>query len=240
MIRVSMMVVLATSIGSAAVVGGCSKGDAPLSATDLTLQDMSPVQAFEYYLNGFHVMKDEPSIHLEAHHYCKALSEGFDQCVLFDGNTKDAHITGIEYIISEELFESLPPEEKKNWHPHNYEILSGQLTMPGLPSAAEKAALKTKMNGYGKTWHVWDTGHWDAPGGTKLPIGSPLLAWSYNRDGEAPAGLVAERDKRMNIDTSEKRKERSDLSSLARPQMGVDDLRAKLPGDGAPPGVVGK
>jgi hypothetical protein len=237
---VSMRVVLAISIAVAAVLGACSKGDPPSSATADTVQDLSPVRALDYYLDAFHVMKDDPSIHLEAHHYCRALSEGFDQCVLFDGNTKDAHIIGVEYIIPAELFESLPPEEKKSWHPHNYEILSGQLVMPGLSSAAEKEALRAKINSYGKTWHLWDTGHWGHPSGTKLPIGSPLLAWSYNRDGEAPAGLIEDRDKRMKIDTSEKRRERADLSVLAKPQMGVDDLRSKLPGDGAPPGVVGK
>ena len=44
--------------------------------------------------------------------------------------------------ISERLFESLPAEERPSWHPHNYEILSGQLVGPGLPAAAEKALLK--------------------------------------------------------------------------------------------------
>ena len=28
-------------------------------------------------------------------------------------------------------------DAKKLWHPHNYEVLSGQLTAPGLPQAAE-------------------------------------------------------------------------------------------------------
>jgi hypothetical protein len=205
------------------------------------LQDLSAIRSIDHYLDGFHVMKDDPSLHMEAHHYCKGMNEEFTQCVIFDGNTADSNIIGVEYIISEGLFESLPDDEKKNWHPHNYEILSGQLIMPGVPAVAEKAALGKKMNSYGKTWHIWDTGHVGHPAAHKLPIGKPLLAWSYNRDGEMPANLVAARDQRMNVSTSEKRKDRAELASKAKPQMGVDDLKAKLSGSAAPPpGVVPK
>lgn len=204
------------------------------------LQDLSPVRELDHYLDGFHVMKDDPSLHMEAHHFCKGMNEEFTQCVIFDANTKDANIIGIEYIVSEALFETLAAEEKKSWHPHNYEILSGQLVMPGVPDVAEKAALAKKINSYGKTWHVWDTGHAGHPAAHKLPIDKPRLAWSYNRDGEAPPGMVQARDQRMDIDTAEKRKDRADLAAKAKPQQGVDDLRAQLSGTGAPAGVVAK
>jgi hypothetical protein len=197
------------------------------------LQDLSPVRALDHYLNGFHVMKDDPSLHMEAHHYCKGMNEEFTQCVLFDGNTEDANLIGIEYIVSERLFASLPEDEKKSWHPHNYEILSGQLVLPSVPAAAEKAALAKKLNSYGKTWHVWDTGHLGHPASHDLPVGRPMLAWSYNRDGEAPAGLVKARDDRMKIDTSEKRRDRADLTPKAKPQMGVDALTLAPPAGSA-------
>ena len=31
-------------------------------------------------------------------------------------------ILGIEYIVSEKLFESLSPDEQKLWHSHDYEV----------------------------------------------------------------------------------------------------------------------
>jgi hypothetical protein len=204
------------------------------------LQDLSPVRGLDHYLDGFHVMKDDPSLHMEAHHFCKGMNEEFTQCVIFDGNTKDANIIGIEYILSEALFDTLATDEKKNWHPHNYEILSGQLVLPGVPDIAEKAALAKKLNSYGKTWHVWDTGHAGHPAAHKLPVDSPRLAWSFNRDGEAPAGLIEARDARMNLDTAAKRKDRAALADKAKPQEGVDDLKAKLSGTTAPAGVVGR
>lgn len=81
----------------------------------------------------------------------------FAQCILFDGNGPEARLTGIEYIISEKLFQNLPEEEQQYWHPHNFEILSGQLVAPAIPEIAEHELMLLKMNSYGKTWHVWDT-----------------------------------------------------------------------------------
>ena len=95
---------------------------------------------------------------MESHHYCDQLNEDLAQCVLYDGNADGARLHGVEYIISAKLYEALPSEERAYWHPHNYEILSGELRMPGLPAAAEDETLKGKLNSYGKTWHFWKTG----------------------------------------------------------------------------------
>lgn len=198
-----------------------------LEAGAKLLQSSSPLKPFDIYLVGFHPMKDSPEEQMEAHHYCHQVNEDFAQCALFDGNTEDANLNGIEYIISEKLFATLPDEEKKYWHPHNGEILSGQLVAPNIPAVAEKALMKEKMNSYGKTWHVWNTGY-EGKLGDKLPLGEPMLAWSFNRDGEAVPGLVEKRDKNMKINSVEKRKQRADLKQLAKPQSGVDDLKGRF------------
>ena len=211
-----------------------------LEAGAKMLQSNAPVKGFDIYLVGFHPMKDHPEMQMEAHHYCHQMNQDFAQCVLFDSNTKAANINGVEYIISEKIFESLPEAEKKYWHPHNGEILSGQLVAPGIPKVAEKSLMKSKMNSYGKTWHFWNTGH-EGSAPDKLPLGEPTLAWSFNRDGEAMPGLVEKRDKKMDLNTTQTRKNRADLQSMAKPQSGVDDLKGKF---GRPtqdiPGVVDK
>jgi len=182
----------------------------------------------DIYLVGFHPIKNDPSHQMEAHHFCRQVNEDFAQCALFDGNTKEANLNGVEYIVSEKLFNSLPQSEKKYWHPHNYEILSGTLIAPGLPDVAEHELMQSKMNSYGKTWHVWMTGSVDHAG-DNLPLGEPRLAWSLNRDGEAKPGLVERRDLQMKLNSSEKRRNRADLVPLAKPQVGVDALRGVLP-----------
>lgn len=198
-----------------------------LEAGAKALQSNAPVKGFDIYLVGFHPMKNHPEQQMEAHHYCHQMNQDFAQCVLFDSNTKAANMNGIEYIISEKIFDSLPAEEKKYWHPHNGEILSGQLVAPGIPKIAEKSLMKSKMNSYGKTWHVWNTGH-EGHAPDKLPLGEPMLAWSFNRDGEAMPGLVEKRDKTMDLNSAQTREDRADLQSIAKPQSGVDDLKGKF------------
>jgi hypothetical protein len=165
---------------------------------------------------------------MESHHFCNQVNQDFAQCVLYDGDADDARLHGIEYIISEKLYKTLPAEEKAYWHPHNYEILSGTLRMPNLPDAAEEAAMRDKMNSYGKTWHVWKTGVF-GQSADALPLGPAHLAWSFNADGEAMPGLIETRDKRMGLDTSAARRDRADLVSLARPQGGVDAIKKHFP-----------
>ena len=50
------------------------------------LQTKPPLNGFNIYLVGFHPMKAQPGMQLEAHHYCRQVNQDFAQCVLFDGN----------------------------------------------------------------------------------------------------------------------------------------------------------
>ena len=192
------------------------------------LQGNSPPAQLGVYLVGFHPMKDQPEHQMEAHHFCRQVNKDFAQCALFDGNTASANLNGIEYIISKELYERLPSEERQFWHPHNYEILSGQLVGPGLPQVAEQELMKSKMNSYGKTWHVWNTGHFAENDSDELPLGEPKLAWSFNRDGEARPGLVERMEERVGVAVQETRQARQELVELAEPQEGVNVLQGRF------------
>jgi hypothetical protein len=192
------------------------------------LQDTAPLEGFDAYVVGFHPAREEPHMQ-EAHHYCRQVNEDFLQCVLFDGNTPDANLIGVEYIVSERLFATLPEAEQGLWHPHNYEILGGDLIAPGLPEAAEHAFLRLLVNSYGKTWHTWHTGRHDQGPGDSLPLGEPMLMWSFNRDGEADLELERSRNERFEVDKQAKQRQRADLAALARPQSGVDLLRDAFP-----------
>lgn len=201
-------------------------------------QNVTPLKDFDVYVVGLHCAKDEPAMQMEAHHYCRVVNEDLLQCVLFDGNTREANLIGIEYIVSERLFDSLPEAERPYWHPHNYEVLSGQLAAPGLPDAAEKSLMKQLVNSYGKTWHTWHTGRHDGSPGDALPLGEVKLMWSFNRDGEADESLRLNRDEAMSLDTGAKHDERQDLRPLAHPQCGVDAMRDQFRGTTPLPGVV--
>lgn len=178
-----------------------------LEAGAAILQKKEPVQALNAYLNGFHFYSGHMDGQMEAHHYCSFLNDDVTQCVIFDSNTADAKLMGIEYIVSGKLFSGLAAQEKHLWHSHIYEVRSGQLIAPGIPEVAEKELMRKVAGTYGKTWHTWHTDQEN-----DLPLGSPMLMMGFTQDGQAEAGMVAARDRRFDILSAENRKSRSDLA----------------------------
>ena len=204
-----------------------------------TLQRTRPLDGFDVYVAGLHCGKQDTQMHMEAHHYCKLVNGEFLQCIIFDDNTPDANLIGIEYIISERLYATLPDEERQYWHPHNFEVFSGQLIAPGLPAVAEHELMRQLVNSYGKTWHTWHTGRHANQPGTALPLGEPLLMWSFNREGEADPVVEQAFIERMQFDKQQNRERRQDLTQYAHPQYGVNLLRNAFPQatPTPPPGV---
>ncbi|MES2889845.1 MAG: OBAP family protein [Pseudomonadota bacterium] len=170
------------------------------------LQNKAPLETLNAYLNGFHFYSGKMNLQMEAHHYCTLLNEDVHQCIIYDGNTRDAKIMGIEYIVSARLFASLPEAEKALWHSHVHEVKSGQLVAPGVPQAAEHALMNKLVSTYGKTWHTWHTDLHKT-----LPLGVPQLMMGSTADGQLDPDLVAVRDRRLGVDTPEKRRNREDL-----------------------------
>ncbi len=199
------------------------------------IQNFAPLKGYDVYLTGIHPLKDNANHQMIAFHYCKQVNEDFMQCLLFDSDDKNANLIGVEYIISEKLFNQLQNQEQKYWHPHNYEILSGELVAPRIPNAIEMQLMKKKMNSYGKTWHVWMTDH------DGLPVGPAKLAWSLNHDGEANPNLLKQLEMKLNVETKVIRKQRQGLIEYAKPQSGVNALSKQFDGPiMAIPGVVDK
>jgi hypothetical protein len=203
-------------------IAGCNGGDthsnveAPgsgksaktraLEAGAAALQTQPPIGAINAYLDGFHFYNGRMKDQMEAHHYCAILNEDVIQCVIYDGNVKDAKIMGVEYIVSEKLFAGLPPAEKALWHSHVHEVKSGQLVAPGIPETAEHELMEKLIHTYGKTWHTW---HTDLD--KQLPLGVPQLMMGFTADGQADPEKVAARDRRLGIDSEQRKKNRTDI-----------------------------
>lgn len=183
------------------------------SGADL-LQDKSPLKSFNAYLNGFHFYNGNMGAQMEAHHYVSQLNEDVHQAIIFDGNGKDAKIMGIEYIVSERLFKTLDEEEKKLWHSHHYEVKSGTLVAPGIPEIAEHELMEKLVSTYGKTIHTWHTDQQ-----RELPVGSPMIMMGFTKDGQVNEQMVNERDKRLEVSTSDNKKKRADI-----PMPAVDPM----------------
>ena len=185
-------------------------GTRALDSGAAALQDRPPIEALNAYLDGFHFYSGALQAQMEAHHYCAVLNEELIQCVIYDGNMKDAKLMGVEYIVSERLFRSLPAEEKKLWHSHVHEVKSGQLVAPGLPEPAERALMSKLVATYGKTWHTWHTDQQKT-----LPLGVPQLMMGFTADGQVDEAMVTARNQRLGIDSQQRRQSRASIPTPA-------------------------
>lgn len=180
-----------------------------LDAAAGAMQRKWPLDAMSTYLNGFHMYADDMGRQVEATHFCIHLRHDLHQCVIFDSNAPDARLIGIEYIISEERFRSLPEDEKRLWHSHHYEVKSGVLMAPGIPELAERAYFRDLVTTYGKTFHNWQVDRDD------FPYGIPQLMMGFTEDGQADEAMIEARDRRLGVSTGERRRLRERIPTPA-------------------------
>jgi len=177
---------------------------------------MGPIGNHSLFFCGFHAAKQNPEFQVTTMHYCGMRGEGdyeMHQCVLYDSVSPGAKLLGIEYIVSDKVFRSLPDEEKKYWHPHTYEVLSGGLVAPVMSDEAEIDFMTYLLTTWGKSFHTWPDPT------TAVPLGEPLLMWSQTGDGQADMELVRERDRRFGVSTAETRAVRVKAIGYQVPQV---------------------
>jgi hypothetical protein len=136
--------------------------------------------------------------------------------LIYDSPEKNARLIGVEYIVSENLFQGLPDEEKKLWHSHEYEVKSGILFLPGVPKVAEVKEMDEVAKTYGKVFHFWQVDRGDT-----LPLGLPQLMMAFTADGQLNPNLASSVEKRFGVsfkDHAEARKH------IAGPSMGIHPL----------------
>lgn len=111
---------------------------------------------------------------------------------------------GVEYIVAENIFETLPPEEQKLWHSHAYEIKSGLWVHPRVAEMIVKPELKWLAKTYGKFWCTWQVDR-----GDRVPLGTPALMMSPQgvNAGQVRPDLLKSRDDKYKMYSSEELKE---------------------------------
>jgi hypothetical protein len=178
---------------------------------------MAAAGGFGHHFCGIHVAKNNPNFQIVAQHYCLIhtddLTGKVHQCLLFDTHEKHAKLLGIEYIVSDVLYQKLPKEERQYWHPHAYEVMGGGLIAPGMDKKGEDEFMGVIMNTWGRSVHTWPDPK------TELPIGPPLLMWSLGADNQVDQKVVAERDKTYGVDTAKIKAERAKTFGFEVPQI---------------------
>jgi hypothetical protein len=171
-------------------------------------QEMGPVAAIHAHLCGFHFYNGQMNRQVRADHYCSHLNEDVWQCVIYESDSRTARLVGVEYIISGKLFATLPADERKLWHSHRYEVMSGQLIAPGMSRAAERQLMAEFVTTYGKTWYLWQVDR-----GDRVPLGLPKLMMGFTGDGQAGPSMVSARDSEYGIDTANVKADRVGIST---------------------------
>ena len=72
---------------------------------------MAPLGNHHLHFCGIHCAKKDPRIQIITQHYCGTVGKGMHQCLLYDSVGKDARLLGVEYIVSDEIFQKLPDVE---------------------------------------------------------------------------------------------------------------------------------
>ncbi|GMH05194.1 hypothetical protein Nepgr_007034 [Nepenthes gracilis] len=163
------------------------------------VQSLKPIKHISQHACTFAFYAHDLSRHIQTHHFLSRLNQDFLQCPVYDSDSSDARLIGIEYIISEWIFEALPAEEQKLWHSHAYEIESGLWINPGMAETIQKLELRNLAKTYGKFWCTWQVDR-----GDKLPLGAPALMVSPQAEimGLVNPELIVKRDEKYRI-TSE-------------------------------------
>ncbi|WCJ27282.1 hypothetical protein M5689_009040 [Euphorbia peplus] len=172
------------------------------------MQKFTPVKQMNQHVCTFAIYSHDMSRQIETHHFMKRLNQDFVQCAVYDSDDASAHLIGVEYIVSDKIFETLPPDEQKLWHSHAYEVKSGLLIHPRVPEMVAKPEMQNLAKSYGKFWCTWQVDK-----GDKLPLGPPALMVSPQSVASAKvsANLVTLRDMKYNIKTDEIMKSRDGI-----------------------------
>jgi hypothetical protein len=117
----------------------------------------NPTQGFDIHVS----VNKHDSEHLDAqmNHWCKLDTTIVAVCQLYAGNDTNAKLSQIEFIITDEQYQSLPAREKQNWHNHAVELTPqrGEPQIISLPAGVNGTQLlDTLTHTYGKVITLWD------------------------------------------------------------------------------------
>ncbi|XP_061342765.1 oil body-associated protein 2A-like [Gastrolobium bilobum] len=173
-----------------------STGQHVIDKSVMMMQSLKPIKQMKQHVCTFAMYSHDMSRQIETHHYCTRLNQDFLQCAVYDSDDSNAHLIGVEYIVSDKIFETLPPEEQKLWHSHAYEIKSGLWVNPRVPEMIGMPELENLAKTYGKFWCTWQVDR-----GDRLPMGAPALMMSPQAvsPGLVRPELLHERDAKYNI-----------------------------------------
>jgi len=132
------------------------------------VQNHAPVDQLDLHLISLPCYTHNLHKQRLTHHYCHRIEPGIWQCVMYDGPEKNSRLIGVEWVIDEQHYKTVPQSEQRMWHTHHQEVRGGNTLAPGLPAQAEIAVMQELANTYGYAVHFLAEGD-------RFPSGPPKL-----------------------------------------------------------------
>ena len=159
-----------------------------------------PTNSYTLYLVDIHFSSGNLSSQYIAYHYCHFVSADFLQCALYNGRSANSRFIGIEYFITQAIFNTLPELERNLWHSHPFEVQTGLLFAPELSPEEDLEVAQWLMGTFGKvtdTWHYYED----------FPLGPPTLGLALGLVSQVNWTLAAEMDQIFNLTTYQQRQQ---------------------------------
>ncbi|KAH7545072.1 hypothetical protein FEM48_Zijuj01G0054400 [Ziziphus jujuba var. spinosa] len=188
------------------------------------VQSLKPIKQMNQHVCTFAIYAHDMSRQIETHHYVTRLNKDFLQCAVYDSDDSTGRLLGkishfyfslfsleihrVEYIVSDRIFDALPPDEQKLWHSHAYEVKSGLWVNPRIPEMVARPELENLAKSYGKFWCTWQIDR-----GIYTYI---IHIYTYGIEegvsmGTVKPELVQKRDNKYNISTEALRMSRVEI-----------------------------
>jgi len=168
-------------------------------------QNFAPLKQFDTHISSIRCYNNNVKRQIPVHEYIMHINEDVMQALITDSDKPDAKIVGIEYIISDKLYRQLPEEEKKLWYNHEFEVKSGTMIAPRMPSMMENKLMKNMGSTWGKTINLWQVDR------DRLPMGMPQMMTGPTSYNTLNTEVIKSRDAQLGLDTMKERRNRENM-----------------------------
>jgi hypothetical protein len=135
----------------------------PMNATQVNATSTNVTKPVDGYggpptgpLTAVRHIFDDPT--LRVYHFCKPNDKIMMVCQLYDSNSPNATLIGVEYMIDSKTYQAIPDREKPNWHYHKEEFAPDRANpkFPLLDDQQQKDWMTKLSESYGKVILVWN------------------------------------------------------------------------------------
>lgn len=156
----SLIAVAAQTVPSNTTTETANTASSISANTTATVKPVDGYNTPQGHVSAIRHLFDDAALRVQ--HYCKPNDKVVLVCQLYDSDSKNATLIGVEYIITADQYKSLPDREKPYWHYHKIEFASNRADplFPELPAAQAQALMGKLSDTYGKviiTWNPKDT-----------------------------------------------------------------------------------